>query len=369
LVGLFQLLHTDIAPHAVVSETVEATRALKQPKAAGFVNAILRRCQREAAAVLAVIDSEAFDAEGAVQTSHPHWFVQLLARDWPQNYKQILAANNAHPPMWLRVNRQHTTAQEYLQRLNDAGLVAHLSDCAPDAIHLAIPTDVRNLPDFSAGHVSVQDAAAQLAAYLLAPQAGDRVLDACAAPGGKTCHLLELEPRIGELVALDVSAPRLRKVQENLTRLNLQATLLVGDASEPDAWWDGRPFNRILLDVPCSATGVIRRHPDIKLLRRAADIDDLAQRQADLLTQLWPLLAPGGRLLYASCSALRRENAAVVAAFLKAHAGAIDCTAADLAVRLPATCVLRPYAGPGHAIAAGEAQMDGFYYACLEKSY
>jgi 16S rRNA (cytosine967-C5)-methyltransferase len=160
----------------------------------------------------------------------------------------------------------------------------------------------------------------------------------------------------------------LRKVQENLTRLNLQATLLVGDASEPDTWWDGRLFDRILLDVPCSATGVIRRHPDIKLLRRPADIDDLAQRQADLLAQIWPLLAPGGRLLYASCSALRRENAAVVAAFLKAHAGAVDCTAAELVVRLPVTCALQPYAGPGHAIAAGEAQMDGFYYACLQKT-
>jgi 16S rRNA (cytosine967-C5)-methyltransferase len=293
----------------------------------------------------------------------------MLARDWPQVNNEILDANNAHPPMWLRVNRRCTSAHAYLQRLNDAGLVAHLSGCAPDAIRLEVPTDVRNLPDFSAGYVSVQDAAAQLAAPLLAPQPGDRVLDACAAPGGKTCHLLEVEPRIGELVALDVSSPRLRKVQENLARLNLQATLLVGDASDPDAWWDGRLFNRILLDVPCSATGVIRRHPDIKLLRRAADIDELAQRQAALLTQIWPLLAPGGRLLYASCSALRQENASVVAAFLKAHADARDCTAAELANRLPVACALTPYAGPGHAIAAGEAQMDGFYYACLDKSH
>jgi 16S rRNA (cytosine967-C5)-methyltransferase len=369
LVGLFQLLHSDIAAHAVVAETVEAARALKQPKAAGFVNAILRRCQREAASLTGAIDSDEFDRDGAIRTAHPHWFVQMLAGDWPQSYRQILDANNMHPPMWLRVNRQRTTTRDYLQRLNEAGHIAHLGDCSPDAIRLEVPTDVRNLPDFSQGHVSVQDAAAQLAAHLLAPQPGDRVLDACAAPGGKTCHLLELEPRIGELVALDISSPRLRKVQENLLRLHLQATLLAGDASEPDTWWDGRTFNRILLDVPCSATGVVRRHPDIKLLRRTADIDDLAQRQAHLLATIWPLLAPGGRLLYASCSALRRENAAVVAAFLKAHADARDCTAAEMAARLSVAGVLTPYVGPGHAIAAGEAQMDGFYYACLDKSH
>jgi 16S rRNA (cytosine967-C5)-methyltransferase len=269
--------------------------------------------------------------------------------------------------MWLRVNQQLTTTQDYLQRLSEAGHVAQLSACAPQAIRLEVPTDVRNLPDFSAGYVSVQDAAAQLAAPLLAARAGDRVLDACAAPGGKTCHILELEPGIGEMIALDVSPARLRKVQENLARLNLAATLVAGDASEPASWWDQRPFDRILLDVPCSATGVIRRHPDIKLLRRAADIDDLAQRQAAMLAQIWPLLARGGRLLYASCSALRAENALVVATFLKAHADARDNTGAALASCLPAGCVLEPYPGPGHAIAAGEAQMDGFYYACLDK--
>ncbi len=365
LVGLFQLLHTDIAAHAAVAETVEATRLLDHSKAsgaAGFVNAILRRCQREAITLTAAVDRDL-----ATRTAHPSWLVQSLAQDWPSKHSQILDANNTHPPMWLRVNQQRTSTQDYLQRLNTAGFIAYPSECAPQAIRLEVPTDVRNLPDFLAGHVSVQDAAAQLSALLLAPQAGDRVLDACAAPGGKTCHLLELEPGIGELIALDVSTARLRKVQENLTRLNLQATLLTGDATEPEAWWDGRHFNRILLDVPCSATGVIRRHPDIKLLRRAADIRNLALRQTQLLEQIWPLLAPGGRLLYASCSALRAENAVVVAAFLKAHADARDCTATELAKRLPAACSLAPYAGPGHAIAAGEAQMDGFYYACLDK--
>ena len=363
LVGLFQILHTDIAAHAAVAETVEAVRVLKQPKAAGFVNAILRRCQREAAAISAAIDRDL-----GTQTAHPPWLVQALEQDWPAAYRQILDANNAHPPMWLRVNRQCTTVQDYLQRLSDAGHVASLSECAAHAIRLESPTDVRNLPDFAAGFVSVQDAAAQLAAPLLGPRDGDRVLDACAAPGGKTCHLLELQPGIGELIALDVSPARLRKVQENLERLNLKANLVAADAGATATWWDGRPFDRILLDVPCSATGVIRRHPDIRLLRRATDIDALAERQAGLLAQIWPLLARGGRLLYASCSALRAENAVVVAAFLKAHADARDNTAAALANCLPAGCVLEPSQGPGYAIAAGAAQMDGFYYACLDKT-
>jgi 16S rRNA (cytosine967-C5)-methyltransferase len=365
LVGLFQLLHTDIAAHAAVAETVEATRVLKQPKAAGFVNAILRRCQREAATL-----SVGIDRDRATRTSHPQWFVQSLAQDWPDTQDEILGANNGHPPMWLRVNRQCTTTPAYLERLNAAGYIAHTSEYAPQALRLESPTDVRNLPDFAAGHVSVQDAAAQLAAPLLAPRSGQRVLDACAAPGGKACHLLELEPAIGELVALDISPARLRKVQENFTRLNLKATLVSGDAGEPATWWDGRQFDRILLDVPCSATGVIRRHPDIKLLRREADIHELAQRQATLLAVNWNLLAPGGRLVYASCSALRAENAVVVAAFLKAHADALDNTAQALAEGLPATAnlaLLNELQGPGLAIRAGAAQMDGFYYACLDK--
>jgi 16S rRNA (cytosine967-C5)-methyltransferase len=367
LVGLFQLLHTDIASHAVVSETVEAARVLRQPKAAGFVNAILRRCQREAAEVLAAMEN-AKESSLSIRTSHPLWLTQALAKDWPDKHAAILDANNAHPPMWLRVNSQRSTTEEYLRRLQAAGFVAHVSEFARHAIRLETPTDVRNLPDFAAGFVSVQDAAAQLAAPLLAARSGDRVLDACAAPGGKTCHLLEIAPHIRELTALDLSAARLRKVQENLTRLDLKATIVAGDASDPDAWWDGRPFDRILLDVPCSATGVIRRHPDIKTLRRESDIEELATRQTELLQRLWPLLAPGGRLLYASCSALRAENADIVSVFLRQNGAASDVTAKQLAQCLPSSCSLASYPGPGHAIAAGEAQMDGFYYACLDKN-
>jgi 16S rRNA (cytosine967-C5)-methyltransferase len=232
---------------------------------------------------------------------------------------------------------------------------------------------VHALPGFDEGDVSVQDAAAQLAARLVAPRAGERVLDACAAPGGKTCHMLELEPRLAELVALDVAKPRLERVRENLDRLGLAATLIAGDAERPDAWWDGKPFDRILLDAPCSATGVVRRHPDIKLLRRAKDIAALAERQTALLTQLWPLLAPGGRLVYASCSALRAENADVVGKFAQTRDEVRDVTHASIETLRTERLGLQQLATgesrePGVRIAAGTAGMDGFYYACLEKT-
>lgn len=364
LLGLFQLLHTDIAVHAVVAETVEATRWLKQPRAAGLVNAVLRRCQREQAALTAQVDKDT-----ALRTAHPAWLVDSLAADWPHRYEQILDANNVHPPMWLRVNRQRASGAEYLQRLIADGHAAEPSQYFPQAIRLLVPTDVRNLPNFSDGDVSVQDAAAQLAAPLLAAEPGMRVLDACAAPGGKACHVLELQPSAA-LIALDISKTRLQRVQENLARLQLQASLSVGDAEHPDSWWDGRPFDRILLDVPCSATGVIRRHPDIKLLRRATDIPALSERQSAILQRLWPLLAPGGRLVYASCSALRAENAIVVGRFLAMHSDATDMTQQALQAIAPGFDARdQPRMDdPGIAIATGDAQMDGFYYACIAKS-
>lgn len=243
------------------------------------------------------------------------------------------------------------------------GLHATPSPFAPEALLLSHAVDVNALPGFADGWVSVQDAAAQLAAHLLAPQSGQRVLDACAAPGGKTCHLLELHDDLEELLAIDHSSSRLRRIEANLSRLNLSATVLEADANQPSEWWDGRPFDRILLDTPCSATGVIRRHPDIKLLRRREDIATLSARQAQLLAALWPLLAVNGRLVYASCSALKAENAAVVGAFLTSHAEARDVTAAAAAeLGLPS----RP--GPGIPLRTGEDGMDGFYYACLVKT-
>jgi 16S rRNA (cytosine967-C5)-methyltransferase len=362
LVGLCQLLYTDIPAHAAVDETVNAARVLGQPRAAGLLNAVLRRCQRDGAKLAAAIDGDT-----ALRHAHPRWFVDMLAADWPDTFEQILLENNQRPPFWLRVNRLRGTGREYRQLLETSGFEVAGSLFDDQALLLAQAVDVGELPGFSAGLVSVQDAAAQLAAHVLAPQPGDRVLDACSAPGGKACHLLELQPQVAQLVAVDVSKERLERVTENLERLGLRAQLVTGDAADPATWWDGRQFQRILLDVPCSATGVIRRHPDIKLLRRAADIAALADRQRFLLESAWTMLAPGGRLLYASCSALRAENAAVVDAFLSADTGALDRTPDALAtLGIGEAEPSRPEA-TGYAITAGTRGMDGFYYACLEK--
>lgn len=361
IVGLCQLLYTDIPEHAAVAETVEAARLLDRARAAGLINAVLRRCQREHAQLGAQIDRDI-----AVRTAHPRWLVDALAADWGEQSQAILAANNLHPPFWLRVNRRRTSGQQYRNRLADSGIAVADSMFGEEALLLAEAMDVADLPGFAAGEVSIQDAAAQLGARLLAPRAGERVLDACAAPGGKTGHLLELQPELAQLVAVDVSSERLTRIADNLRRLGLSATLVAGDAGVPADWWDGRPFERILLDVPCSATGVIRRHPDIKLLRRPEDVAALASRQLQLLQALWALLAPGGRLVYASCSALQAETVAVVEAFMATGAQARDTTAAAFADvgAIQATAPARA----GLRIAAGTAGMDGFYYACLEKT-
>jgi 16S rRNA (cytosine967-C5)-methyltransferase len=359
-VGLYQLLHGATPEHAAVSETVEATRALGRPRAAGLVNAVLRRFQREREAVVAAAH-RALPARYA----HPGWMIDAFARDWPDRWEAILGAGNAEPPMWLRVNLRRTTREACRRRLEDAGFPGEAPGFAPEALRLAEPADVTALPGFAEGEISVQDAAAQLAPRFLGAAAGMRVLDACAAPGGKACHLLELEPGIAELVALDLDPARAARIESNLARLGLAATVLTGDAGRPADWWDGRPFERILLDVPCSGTGVIRRHPDIKLLRRPADIPAFAARQAGLLRACWGLLAPGGRLDYASCSVLCEENAAVVAAFMAGEPRAVDTTE-SARLLLPGALPWQ-VAGPGCALASGAADADGFYYACLEK--
>jgi 16S rRNA (cytosine967-C5)-methyltransferase len=357
-VGLFQLMSGDVAPHAAVAETVGATRVLGHDRASGFVNAVLRRFQREQQAVLAAVD-----ADLAVRTAHPRWFVEMLRRDRPEGFEAILEADNAHPPMWLRVNRMRTDTDRYAAELEAAGRRVTRHAYAPDALLIDPPTDVHSLPGFAAGLVSVQDAAAQLAVELLDAQPGDRVLDACAAPGGKTCHLLERIGGRAEVTALDVSEARLERVRENLGRLGLVALIVTGDIAQPQGWWDGRSFDRILLDVPCSATGVIRRHPDIKVLRRARDIPTLARRQAAMLAAAWALLRPGGTLVYTSCSVLRAEDEGVIEEFL---ARARDAT--DLTPARTRGWPDRPAAGPGYLVLPGEADMDGFYYACLSKA-
>ena len=360
LVGLYQLLHGATPEHAAVSETVEATRALGRPRAAGLVNALLRRFQRERAAI---VDSA--HREPVAAHAHPAWLLQAFEREWPQHWEAIAAAGNGEPPMWLRVNERRGTRDDYRARLAAAGRAAEPCDFAPQALRLGEPCDVASLPGFGEGDVSVQDAAAQLAPAFVAAEKGMRVLDACAAPGGKACHLLERTPDLAELVALDIDAERAKRIASNLARLGLEATVVVGNAANAAGWWDGRPFDRILLDVPCSGTGVIRRHPDIKLLRRPDDIPRFAAQQAALLAACFAMLAPGGRLVYSSCSVLRAENAGVIAAFLDATALAADVTE-SARLLLPGTLPWQ-VAGPGCALPSGAADADGFYYACLEK--
>jgi len=307
LIGLYQLTHLRIPPHAAVSATVDAADLLKRKSARGLLNAVLRRYQREHAAL------ESGLPEAAAQ-AHPTWLWALLGEHWPAQRLGIAAANNGRPPMTLRVNMCKTTREAYLARLEGAAITARAGTVAPEAVILDEAVDVDRLPDFAAGRCSVQDESAQLAATFLAPGRGDTVLDACAAPGGKTGHLLELYPAI-DLTAMDISAERLSRVQANLQRLGHEARLLVGDITAPPQDLENT-FDAILADVPCSATGVIRRHPDIKSLRRPGDIAAFAEQQAAILEALWSRLRPGGRLLYVTCSILPAENQDVVRAFL-----------------------------------------------------
>jgi 16S rRNA (cytosine967-C5)-methyltransferase len=353
VVGLLQLEETRVPDHAAVAATVEAVRRLGRAQLAGLVNACLRRWLRERDALKARVARAP-----EVVHSHPRWWLDLLARDWPRDWEAVVAAANVQPPLWLRVNVRRSSRDAWLTRWIETGGAATPWAPAPEALRIEAAVEVEALPGFAQGEVSVQDAAAQLAAGLLAPVAGMRVLDACAAPGGKTCHLLERYPGI-DLTALDVAPARLDRIKDNLARLGLEARVLAGDASEPAGWWDGQPYQRILLDAPCSGSGVARRHPDIKLLRRPEDIEALAGRQREMLDALWPLLEPGGRLLYATCSIFRAENASQATDFLGRHsdARAIDLGEPGWGRR----------AGPGRQILSGEAGLDGFYYACLTK--
>lgn len=350
LVGLYQLEHQSTAPHAAVSQTVEAARELGRGWATGLVNGVLRRFTRERARL-----AEAVDRDPARRLAHPCWLLERLQADWPTHWREIARQNNLRPPMTLRVNRRRWNAAAAREALAAAGLEAQPVPGAADALVLARPRPVDELPGFADGWVSVQDAAAQLAASLLDPQPGERVLDACAAPGGKTGHLLERADV--DLLALDQAPARLSRVAENLERLGLAAELRAGDAGSPQDWWDGRPFQRILLDAPCSGSGVIRRHPDIKWLRRPADPAALATEQARLLAGLWPTLAPGGKLVYSTCSVLAEENEAVLQRFMEAHPDA-----AALAVAPPGGV------GRGAGVQVlPAAHLDGFYYAVLQR--
>jgi 16S rRNA (cytosine967-C5)-methyltransferase len=353
-VGLYQLTDTRVPPHAAVSLTVEAARLLRRPQHAGVVNAGLRHFQRRPA-------ETAVSASEEVRFNHPGWLIERLREAWPEDWQCILAANDAHAPMWLRVNARAGSTPDYLVELAGEGALLAGFD---QAIRLPAPRPVTELPGFDRGRVSVQDAAAQLAAPWLLSGGGQRILDACAAPGGKTAHLLELSRPGSVLSAVDVDPDRLEVARENLARLGLHASLLAGDAASPDDWWDGTPFDRILLDAPCSATGVIRRHPDIRLLRRAGDVAAMAARQRRLLAAMWPLLGPGGRLLYVTCSVLPAENEEVVDAFLLTQDDAReDSLLPNYNIRDVMCRKAR-----GYQILPGRNDLDGFYYACLTKN-
>jgi 16S rRNA (cytosine967-C5)-methyltransferase len=345
------------APHTVVNQAVEAAKQ-RTKASASFINAVLRRFLRERDALVAAVQ-----ADPVARYNHPRWWIERLQADWPTQWEAVLQAANRHPPMTLRVNARRDTASHYVQRLAEAGIEA--GAVGPQAVLLTTPQPVQRLPGFAEGDVSVQDAAAQLAASLLIGDglpAGARVLDACAAPGGKTAHLLELADL--DVLALDSDAVRLKRVQETLSRLGLSAHMLAADAREPTAWWDGRPFDAILLDAPCSASGIVRRHPDVRWLRRASDIPTLARTQAQLLDALWPLLRPGGRLLYCTCSVFKAEGQAVIDAFLQRE------SAASLAPQPASPGHLLPLPdneGNGAAPGSG-ASPDFFFYALLAKA-
>jgi 16S rRNA (cytosine967-C5)-methyltransferase len=351
LIGLYQLKFMRVKSHAAVSETVLAAR--KKPWAKALINALLRSYLRGQEG----FEQKADNVKSAL-VSHPDWLIQQIEQDWPMQAQQIFQQNNEQPPMALRVNLANISQYQYLQKLRDQGIEAEAVSFCRSAILLNKPAVVDILPGFNEGWVSVQDTAAQLAAELLDVQIGHRVLDVCAAPGGKAAHILEHQPKVRELVAVDIDKLRLLRVNDNLQRLKLSAKLIVGDASKPEDWWDGQLFDRILLDVPCSALGVIRRHPDIKLLRRAEDINTLQVLQQRIMTAVWPLLAPGGIMLYATCSILKQENEQQIEAFLATNANAIEVPInADWGL-------VRRY---GRQILTGESAMDGFYYALIRK--
>ncbi|EKD70622.1 MAG: hypothetical protein ACD_46C00478G0007 [uncultured bacterium] len=349
LVGLYQLMEMRVPAHAAVSETVSAVEKFKKPWARGLINAVLREYLRNKDK----IDAEMMTDDEAIY-AHPSWWIHAIKKAWPDQWEQILSANNAHPPFSLRVNLQRADRDTYLHRIeNEAQIIPETKT----GILLASPISVDMLPGFADGDISVQDGAAQLAAELLQLEPEQLVLDACAAPGGKLMHMLEIQPQL-EVVAIEKDPKRIESIRENLIRLKSQADCICRDANEVESWWDGRLFDRILLDAPCSASGVIRRHPDIKLLRQPTDLKNLAKEQAKLLDSLWPLLTSGGLFVYVTCSIFPEENILQMQHFIDRHPDALEeKIRADWGI----ACDI------GRQILPGMHEMDGFYYACFRK--
>ncbi|RYY02861.1 MAG: 16S rRNA (cytosine(967)-C(5))-methyltransferase RsmB [Gammaproteobacteria bacterium] len=353
LLGLYQLLHTRIPDHAALGETVEVTRFLKKPWATNLVNGVLRKFQRDKAKLDKLLAQNL-----AFQNNHPAWLEGMLRKNWPDQLDQIIAANNSHPPFSLRINTRKISRSDYLALLDELEIEAAETPFSPYGITLTQACDPRKLPLFTEGVISVQDEAAQLSADLLQLAPNLRVLDACCAPGGKTGHMLEVEPSL-QVIALDADERRLLRVRENLNRLGVTANVVCGDGTQTPEWWDGEQFDRILLDAPCSATGIIRRHPDIKVLRTADEIEKLVELQTQLLKSLWSVLKPGGLLVYATCSVMPRENAQVVTTFLKRQPQA---TAEVLDVEWGIEQAV------GRQLLPSATGHDGFYYAVLRKA-
>jgi 16S rRNA (cytosine967-C5)-methyltransferase len=357
-VALYELEDERTPEYAVVDAAVQTAKATDASRAAGLINAVLRRYLRERK----ILDAD-IARNPVTRHASPVWLADRLRADWPVRWTQLLAAGDAQAPMWLRVNSRHATAADYLAMLHEAGIGARAEERVPQAVLLDAPCDVEDLPGFAQGLVSVQDLGAQCVAFPLGLAAGQRVLDACAAPGGKTALIAEREPSLAEVVAVDIDPLRLNRVRQNLSRGNLRATVVCGDGGAPAAWWDGVPFERILLDAPCSALGVIRRHPDIRLRKSPSDIDKLPQLQTRLLNSAWTMLAPGGRLVYATCTVTRSENRDLLAAFVKSTPGAATL-AAEHWEGWPNLGEADEF---GRQILPGEAGADGFYYAALIK--
>jgi 16S rRNA (cytosine967-C5)-methyltransferase len=353
LLALYEVTQLHTPDYASVNEAVQLTRTLGKPWASALVNGVLRQCVR-------ALEETALpepDTDSA-RYSHPDWLLTRIKSDWPQDWQAILEANNARAPLWLRVNASQGETAHYQQRLNERDLTSQRHPLATEALSLEQACDVTTLPGFADGAVSVQDASAQMAAHVLDARAGERILDLCAAPGGKTCHLLELQANL-QVVAVDIEAERMKRVQQNLLRTQVHAECIVADARDTQSWWDGVAFDRILLDAPCSASGVIRRHPDIKSLRRDDDIAVLVALQQQILCAAWSLLKAGGELLYVTCSVLRAENEQQIETFLSSHPQAEELA---IDASLGSACA------HGRQCLPGENGGDGFYFARLKKA-
>lgn len=347
MVGIYQLLYTRIPPHAALAETVEGSVAIKRPQLKGLINGVLRQFQRQQEELLSEF------SRSEIRFLHPSWLLKRLQKAYPAQWEAIVEANNQRPPMWLRVNRVHHPRDGWPALLEEAGMKGFTHPAYPDAVRMETPVPVHALPGFEEGWVTVQDASAQGCITFLDPKNGEQILDLCAAPGGKTTHILEAAPE-AQVLAVDVDEQRLSRVYDNLKRLGMKATVKQGDGRYPAQWCGEQQFDRILLDAPCSATGVIRRHPDIKWLRRDRDIAELAQLQSEILDAVWPHLKTGGTLVYATCSVLPEENSQQIKAFLLRTADAVlsETGSADL---------------PGQQNLPGAEEGDGFFYAKLIK--